>query len=51
MCVCVCTCTYVCVQDGLQSKESWLKGPIQEGSGWTPDYDGVVSGCLGSPGS
>ena len=42
----------MCVQDGLQSnRESWLKGPIEEDSGWTPDYNGVGSGCLGLPGS
>lgn len=35
----------MCVQDGLQSnEESWLNGPIEEDSGWTPDYNGVGSG-------
>lgn len=41
----------MCVQDGLQNnEESWLNGPIEEDSGWTPDYNGVGSSCLALPG-
>lgn len=49
-----CVCTYVPVRTYvyrmvLQSKENWRKGTFHKGFGWTPDSDGVESGCFGPP--